>query len=312
MNRRILPAILAILLLIPAFAQADSLDDGPILTAQLPRDVFYIGTEEMEDGYVEWLMTSDELVQITMMRLDGAMSPYDLLSALYPYAWDVLEIDQNPISYYPATRFIYVPDLEGQFYGTLVVIPTDGYTLAFAVDVYMDAYDGEDGYWELIEWWIESLDVFDDGVSASNAIPPESPTGLTLMADLPEDAYPLGTDFYENGDYNELFLLPEYNVLLTLSRRAGDVDLPTVLDSLYPLARDVIFVDQDPVLAYPATRILFNSGENEDTRTCALIVFATDTYTFALAVDAPIDIIIDEEIEWFADSLIDTADLIER
>jgi hypothetical protein len=283
MIRRVLALVISLVLVFPALAPAEetSTVTGPVLISQLPLDATLVENTVTEDGgYTERLLTSDTYADIALMRRTGAVAADALLAELYPEAADVAEIEQAPIAAYPAVRYSFTTGAnEDTRFGTLVVFSTDTDTFAFAVDVWADA---SEDYADLIEWWIESLDLFDDSDSAA------APTGLVLTADIPEDAEIIGVGMTENGDYTQRYLVSG-TAEVTMLRRAEALSAQDLLMELYPDAQVAFEEEAAPVASYPTARLNFTDGENEDARFGSLILISTDTATFAFIATAPLD-----------------------
>ncbi len=282
MIRRVLALVISLVLVLPALALAEETPTvvGPVLISQLPLDATLVENAATEDGgYTERLLTADTYANITLLRRTGAVAADALLAELYPEATDVAEVDQAPIAAYPAVRDSFTTGAnEDTRFGTLVVFSTDTDTFAFAVDVWADA--AED-YADLIEWWIESLDLFDD---SANYVP----TGLVLTAELPEDMEQTGLGATENGDYTVRYLV--YGTAeVTMLRRAEALSAQDLLTELYPDAQVAFEEEAAPVSSYPATRLNFTDGENEDARFGSLVLISTDTASFAFVAVAPLD-----------------------
>jgi hypothetical protein len=282
MIRRVLALLVSLFLMVPAFALAEETQSitGPVLVSQLPLDATLAQNVATEDGgYIERLMTSDGLVSIALIRKTGAVDPDAILLELYPEAADVAEVEQAPIAAYPAVRHTFALGAnEDARLGTLVTFSTDTDTFAFAVDVWADA---SEDYADLIEWWIESLDLFDGSEAAA-------PTGLVLTADLPEDMEQIGLGATENGDYTVRYLVYD-TAVVTMLRRADAVSAGDLIAELYPDAQVASEEEAAPVGSYPAVRLNFTSGEGEDARFGSLILISTDAATFAFIAEAPFD-----------------------
>ena len=220
MIRRVLALFVTLALFVPAFALAEDTQTvtGPVLVSQLPLDATLVEDVATEDGgYTERLLTSDTYANIVLARRTGAVAADALLAELYPEAADIAEAEQAPIAAYPAVRYTFTLGAnEDTRLGTFVTFSTDTDTFAFAVDVWADA---SQDYADLIEWWIEALDVFDDSDSA------DLPAGLVLTADLPEDKELIGVGATENGDYTQRYLI--YGTAeVVLLRRADAASAP--------------------------------------------------------------------------------------
>lgn len=281
MIRRALALVISLVLVLPALALAEETPTvvGPVLVSQLPLDATLVENAATEDGgYTERLLTSDTYANIVLLRRTGAVAADAILAELYPEATDVTEVEQAPIAAYPAVRSSFTTGAnEDTRFGTLVVFSTDTDTFAFAADVWADAFED---YADLIEWWIEALDLFDDSAYA--------PTGLVLTADLPEDMEQTGLGATENGDYIVRYLV--YGTAeVTMLRRAEAVSAQDLLAELYPDAQVAFEEEAAPVSSYPATRLNFTDGENEDACFGSLVLISTDAATFAFVAVAPLD-----------------------
>ncbi len=115
------------------------------------------------------------------------------------------------------------------------------------------------------------------------------PAGLFFAATLPESAQPDGGETLEDGSYTQPYLIDDGMAVAVMACRAGDVTAEAFLGELYPESREVAEADQAPVAAYPARRLTFLTGENEDTRQCVLVTFATDSGSFAFTAEVPVD-----------------------
>lgn len=274
MIRRGFMLLLSLVLTLPVFALAEELD-GPVLVSQLPLDALLVGNDATDGGYTERLETADGMANIVLLRRAGAVSADVILAELYPEAVEPTEVIQEPIAAYPAVRYSFTLGAnEDTRLGTLVAFTTDTDTFAFSVDVWADA----EGYDELIEWWIESLDLFDDASAAD----------LSFTADLPEDVQQMGVGATENGDYTSYYLVNDV-VAVTMLRRAEAPDAEELLMAFYPDALIDLAEEAAPVGSYAATRLDFTSGENEDARVGSLIFIQTESATFAFIADVPID-----------------------
>lgn len=283
MIRRVLALFISLVLFVPAFALAEDTQTvtGPVLVSQLPLDATLEEDVATEDGgYTEKLLTSDTYANIVLARRTGAVAADAFLAELYPDAADVAEAGQDPIAAYPAVRYTFTLGAnEDTRFGTFVAFSTDTDTFAFAVDVWADA---SEDYADLIEWWIEALDVFDDSDSAA------AQTGLVLTADLPADKELIGVGATQNGDYTQRYLVYG-TAVVTLLRRAEAVSAQDLLLSLYPDAQVAFEEEAASVGSYPATRLNFTTGENEDARFGSLVLISTDTAVFAFVAEAPYD-----------------------
>ncbi len=283
MIKRIMALALSLVLVIPALAFAEGtttqapLVTGPVLVSQLPLDAALIENSASDDGgYTERLLTSDTYANIVLARRTGAVAADALLAEFYPDATDVTEAEQAPIAAYPAVRYTFTQGAnEDTRFGTFVAFSTDTDTFVFAVDVWADAFDD---YADMIEWWIEALDVFDNA----------APMGLTLTADLPADMEQIGLGTTENGDTTQRYLVYG-TAIVTLLQRSEAMTAQEMLLSLYSDAQVVSEEEMEPIDSYPAVRLNFTVGENEDARFGSLVIVATDSYTFAFVAEAPID-----------------------
>ena len=118
---------------------------------------------------------------------------------------------------------------------------------------------------------------------------PVAVTGLKLTCTLPENAQPDGGAVLENGDYTQPYLIDDGMAVVTLARRAEETGAQAFVDELYPEAKEVKAIEQQPVGSYPAERLTFTTGENEDTRQCVLVAFSTDSGSFAFVAETPAD-----------------------
>jgi hypothetical protein len=290
MKRRALAALLllALAIFVPALASSEQPSiTGPVLTADLPKDAVLVGNDEDENGYTERLATSDGLANIILLRRDGSATADDILKELYPDAADVQTDNQALVGSYPAVRETFsLGANEDARVGVIVVFSTDTDTFAFAADAALDAYEGDEDYKGSFDIWIESLDVFDDIADVAGAV---QPTGLTLSCALPEDAQPYDGKILENGDYTQPYLVGDGMAAVILARRDAATDAEAFLKDLYPEATDAKAISQQPVASYPAERLTFTNGENEDTRQGVLVAFSTDSGSFAFVAEISAD-----------------------
>jgi len=288
MIRRISTMLLVAALLIhvalPA-ASAQQVLSQAVLVADLPKDAVYVGTEETEDGYTERLTTADGLASIIMLKRAGEHTADEVLQELYPEAVGAVAVEQAPIAAYPAVRMVFsLGSNEDTRAGVLVAFSTDTDTFALAVDVAADAYELNEDYRAMIEWWIESLDVFDGSAPTYT-----QPAGQVLTAALPDAAATEGAVVDEDGAYTQQYIVDEGIVSVILARRIGEWTAQTVLGDLFPDASGVTEVEQASLANFPASRLTFSLGENEDSRAGTLVVISTNGGTFALAVTVRLD-----------------------
>lgn len=296
MIRKILVLALCAMLVLPAAASAESSggDEGPVLVAQLPEDVSYLGTDESDGGYTEHLATADGMASIAMARRAGQLGAADVLKALYPDALDVAQAEQSPIASYPATRLTFrTGENEDAREGVLVCFSTDTDTFFMAVDAAADAWEGETGYKALADAWFETLDVF-DGLASDDAAQwadqdGAAPIGLMLTAALPDDAKTDGPELLDDGGYIQMYFIDDSLAVVTVMRAAEDMTAEELLDRLYPEAADIQPGDQAPVASYPAERLTFAAGEGEDATKGVLVAVHTDAGAFAFVAEIDAD-----------------------
>ncbi|NLG24730.1 MAG: hypothetical protein GX558_05195 [Clostridiales bacterium] len=111
---------------------------------------------------------------------------------------------------------------------------------------------------------------------------------MVLVAQLPSDAVYLGAEEADGG-YTQRLSTQDGLAAMVLVRRAGAVAAADLLKELYPDAQNVAEAGQDPVVAYPAARLTFALGQNQDSRAGVLVAFSTDADTFAMGVDVAAD-----------------------
>lgn len=120
-------------------------------------------------------------------------------------------------------------------------------------------------------------------------------TGPVLTGNLPRQAQLIENTLDGEGGYRERLSAEEGNVTLLLLRRAKSRENPEewtverALQEDYPDLRGLKTVEGQTVSGYAARRARFETGQNEDARLVDALVFETEEYGFAFAVDVPID-----------------------
>ena len=290
MLRHLLTVLLLLVLTASALAsEARPVTTGPVLTADLPKDAVLVGNQEGESGYTEQLTTSDGLANIVLLRRSGSVPTDDLLKELYPVAKNVKADEQYVIASYPAVLVTFsLGANEDSRAGVLVVFWTDTDTFAFAADATLDSYEGDKDYQGLFETWIESLNVFGTEEETKGTLP----EGLQLTCALPENTE-LDMEIMENGDYTNSYLIDDSMATVLMAHREEATDASAFLKELYPEVKDAKAVEQLPIASYPAERLTFTIGDNEDTRRCVLVAISTDSGSFAFAAEVPSDFFAD-------------------
>ncbi len=115
---------------------------------------------------------------------------------------------------------------------------------------------------------------------------------VVLTGNFGSDAELLSYGEGEDGGYSEALLI-DAGVLITTGREpieAGRNDtLDAMLDSAFSDAYDIFVVEMYPVAGYPAERVRFSLGGNEDTRIVDLIYIPTDVWIFYAEISVPAD-----------------------
>lgn len=124
-------------------------------------------TEGEQGGYSESLLVDDGVLITTgrEAREEGRNDTIDAaLASGYSDAYDILIVDMQPIAGYPAERVrFYQGSNEDTHIVDYVYIPTDDWVFFAEISVPAD-WRGD--YAELVDVWVDSIDLFDDGLDA--------------------------------------------------------------------------------------------------------------------------------------------------
>ena len=159
--KNLVAAFLALLLVavgLPAHAQI-------VLVGSFGQDAEMLSYGEMEDGAYSQALLVDGGVLITTGRDVLAPGVNDTLDAAiasaYPDAYDILIMDMDPVAGYPAERIrFYQGDNEDTHIVDYVYVPTDAWVFYAEISVPME---WRDDYEDLVDAWVASIDLFDDG-----------------------------------------------------------------------------------------------------------------------------------------------------
>ena len=206
--------LLCITFLVPAYAQEMPIT-GLVLVGNLPREADIILNRSDEQGnYVEELMTFEGAIKLVTLRqkVDEThpleMPINDFLSDYFEDMREDELLEANPIAAYPSERIHFTTGSEEDTAVIdAVLIRTDEFYFAFWADTQTDIYSGyrdqfEEGEVpELIDQWVESLDLFDSDESVE--VKPTGDDSGDQNADDSEPPYWNGLDFGPNLEYAE-------------------------------------------------------------------------------------------------------------
>jgi ribosomal protein S18 acetylase RimI-like enzyme len=177
-TRAMLFMCLALLLLTAFSAHAQPMPiTGPVLVGSLPLEAEITRDFSDEQGnYLQELLVFDGAMRLTTLRqnIDGAhpieMPMRDFLSEHFSDMRDEEPLDTEPVAAYPTERLRFTTGAnEDTTVIDAVLIRTDAYYFAFWASAQIDMYYGycdpfdEGEIPEMIDLWIESLNLFDAG-----------------------------------------------------------------------------------------------------------------------------------------------------
>jgi hypothetical protein len=157
----------------------------------------------------------------------------------------------------------------------------------FAVDA--DAFEGARDQLYAV---LDGLSIEENTMTAQAA----PITGLVLVGDLPLKAELVTNTADEQGNYMQELMAYEGAVSLVTLRQKIDEGHPIemtiegFLSEYFFDIRDAELLETDPVAAYPAERIRFVTGAEEDTAVIDAVIIRTDEFFFAFWADIQIDI----------------------
>lgn len=203
--------ILCIISIPLAFAEQPLITDL-VLVGQLPLEAEIIRDEVDDQGnYLQELMVLDGCVSLVTMRqrVDEAhpfeMPFEDLLAEHFADIREAELLEVSPVAAYPTERIRFETNAEEDTAVIdAVLVRTDEFFFAFWADSHADTYHGyfdafEEGEIpEMIDFWVESLDLFD---TTDTAYAEEASTE-NMDGELP---YWNGFDFGPNLEYAEEF-----------------------------------------------------------------------------------------------------------
>ena len=282
--------LLCALWLLPA-----SLAEGaelPVLVAQLGAGVTYVGTEENGDEYLEHLEA--ECGPVYLARYAGQLSAEDVALKICGEVHDgelLVDgedgIDQRALFYTDGD--VAVADV--------TVISLDGYTYAFVCRMSAAMYEGQDGQepWrEQVNFWVDSLDVFDaDEPAALSDMP-------VLLYDNPflDSCELVYSDAAEDGSYAMALSAEDGYVVLeerTVAAAISPEDMASRIDpdaAEYSAVQDAALTER---MRCPAWLCSWTTGQNEDLRQCRALIVTMDSVTLALRVGVTADVTSDYE-----------------
>ncbi|MBP3657190.1 MAG: hypothetical protein J6K32_10905 [Clostridia bacterium] len=154
--KRMMIALMALLLLLPALALAD----GPVLLVELPEDAQMVEDVSFDDGdYIQTYQFSG--VQVQLIRYGAfSMTIEELAASDWAGAKSVTPMELTEVSGYPASgvQIMHEEAAAEPVEVTLVLVSADGYTLVYSVIIPESAGDGVR---EQTDAMLDALQVFD-------------------------------------------------------------------------------------------------------------------------------------------------------
>ena len=155
----------------------EALITGPVLVGNLPREAEIVtDTADGQGGYLQELLVFDGAVSLVTLRqkIDeahpGEMPTEDFLSGYFNDMREVELLETDPVASCPAERMRFITGAEEDTAVVdAVLIRADEFYFAFWADTQIDIYNGyhdafaEGEVPELVDIWIESLDLFEAG-----------------------------------------------------------------------------------------------------------------------------------------------------
>ena len=115
---------------------------------------------------------------------------------------------------------------------------------------------------------------------------------VVLMGSFGQGAEMLSYGEEGDGAYTQTLLI-DGGVLVTTGRALIEPGVNDSLDAViaaaYPDAYDILVVDMPPVAGYPAERVHFDQGNNEDTHVVDYVYIPTDDWVFYAEIRIPVD-----------------------
>lgn len=115
-----------------------------------------------------------------------------------------------------------------------------------------------------------------------------------LTSLLFETAEFIDGEVYDDGSYHDLYVVDSGMITLhvlglVVDWKNGELPFETILQNQFGALSDPEYISCDPVGSYPAERIRFILGANEDTAVVDALCIRTDTHSFVFAMHIPAD-----------------------
>ena len=280
----------------------------PVLT----KNVITVGIDNREDGTYREELLFDTLVNIVIERVKRAEAneqaiakQIDSLNGIAAKGIVIAKDDAVSAKVtYPAWRITYETGENEDTRSNLdIYIQTDDWDFRFHTAVHVDSVD----FKYAIAEWIEAIELTQDVSSSATAsaetqppAPETTPAGsLGLFMAVPvltRNVVTVGIENREDGTYREELLFDTVvGIVIERVKRAeaNEQAIARQIDSLNgTAAKDITIAKDDAVSAkvtYPAWRITYETGENEDTRSNLDIYIQTDDWDFRFHITAPAD-----------------------
>ncbi len=209
-----LALFLCVAFLAPAYAQSLPIT-GLVLVGNLPLEAEIIqNSSDGQGNYLEELMAFEGAIKLVTLRQEVnethplEMPIKDFLSAYFEDIREDELLEAGPVAAYPTERIRFTTGSEEDTAVIdAVMIRTDGFYFAFWADTQIDIYYGyrdqfqEGEVPELIDQWVESLDLFDSDESVE--VNQGGDASSDQNAEDSEPPYWNGFDFGPNLEYTE-------------------------------------------------------------------------------------------------------------
>lgn len=262
----------------------------PVLTAQLGTAVEYIGTEQNGDEYLEHLEADGGTIY--MARYSGEQSAEDVALKLCGSVRDGELLVDGEDGIDQRAAFL-TGEGEDTRIADVTVLWQEGYTYAFACLSPADWYCGygdAEPYKEMVDFWVDSLDIFDAGADpdAAEANLPAL-TYANPFADTAETVYSEvdGVGIYAISMIAEGGAVAIDERALALSDGETADVLQSVALAIDPDAADFAYEPGENEGSFPVYRCRWTTGGDEDSRECqAVVVLADRALALRVAVAA--------------------------
>lgn len=290
--KRLVCLLLACLLLCGAALAENML---PVLVAQLGTGAEMVASEENGDEYQQTLST--DAAQVTMGRYAGELTAEDMALRVVS---DIREgemlvdgeggIDQRAVFLTGENEDTTVVDTS--------VIWLDGFTYGFVCLVNSDLYYGytdADPFSETVDFWVNSLDVFDGAVAEEENS--EATIMLLYGGELYESAEMSDAGFVgEDGSYMQLIaddgrvVIGEYTLSVLTNTADMEAALLSAVQQIHADAADFFYEASEAMTAqlggYPAYLCSWTTGADADMQqVSALVVAGGQTLVLWVGVD---------------------------